>query len=144
MNWLFVIFLTIFGVFSENEPVCMASSSASARSIKHIIQDYIDEDVGPFKSCEIILKETVVVDLIEFDRYDSPFNHWAIYVGDGKVADPFVIENIGLNEYFRTTRALFLNSTLIDVADGNNCRVNNKGKSANNRGLKSKSPDEII
>jgi hypothetical protein len=111
---------------------------------KDFIQLYIDEDVGPFKPCESILKEAVVGDLIEFDRRSSSFNHWAIFIRNGRVADPSVLEHIETCDIFKKTRAMVFSKSLTEVAGSDYCRVNNKVRSAENRGLKPRSEEEIM
>jgi hypothetical protein len=153
MNWFITIFLAqfLFGsVFSIEllstsavfGSAIAVSGSSTYCGLKRVIKNYYDEDVGQFKPAESILKEAVVGDLIEFNR--TLFNHWAIYIGDGKVADPSVDVNNMISQIISTTRATVVFVDLIEVADKGYCRVNNKIRSAENRGLKPRSAKVIM
>jgi hypothetical protein len=154
MNLFLVIFFVQFvfgGVLSIGSMPVIVGSAVIGSSYyysgtigKHLIQKYIDEDVVPFNSTENILKIARVGDLIEVDRQGLFFNHWAIYIGNGRVANPFVLENIQITEIYNTTRALILIENLIEMVGSDLCRVNNKLRSAKNRGIKSRAVDEIL
>jgi hypothetical protein len=159
MNYFLVIFFVQFvfgGVLSIGSLPEIIGSVVSGGSYlaqfqhysstigKHVIQNYIDEDVVPFNSPENILKIARVGDLIEVDRQGLFFNHWAIFIGNGKVANPFVLENIQITEIYNSTRALILSQNLIEMVGSDLCRINNKLRSAKKRGFKSRTVDEIL
>src|SRR5882724_5158048 len=138
MNWFITVFLAqfFFGSVFSIEPTTLFCASAASASLaasgaswyyrKAYIQSYFDEDVGPFKPCESILKEAAFGDLIEFDRRKSSFNHWAIFIGNGKVADPSVLDIIETCDFFNKIHgAMLFFKNLTDVAGCDNCRVNN-------------------
>jgi hypothetical protein len=154
MNCFLVIFFVQFvfgGVLSIGSVPVIVGSAVIGGSYyysgtigKHVIQKYIDEDVVPFNSSENILKMARVGDLIEVDRQGLFFNHWAIFIGNGRVANPFVLENIQITEIYNTTRALILRESLIEMVGSDLCRINNKPRSTKNRGIKPRTVNEIL
>jgi hypothetical protein len=82
-----------------------------------------DDDGGGVEGLDLQL-----TDIIEFKT--DGFSHWGIYIGCNCVA--------------HLTDGYIRQAKLVNVAAGKKCRINNKVKSATNRGLEALPPEKVM
>jgi len=76
-----------------------------------------NDKVGPFEDADTVLIKALPGDLIEFQR--KAYVHWGMYIGLERVIH---LCNLGKGKGKVQT------NLLVDVADGDKCRINNKEK----------------
>jgi hypothetical protein len=90
-------------------------------------------------------------DIIQFKRYLGRIEHWALYIDDidgGQVIHVVVNVSSGGSSHSssggRTAKACIRKGSLIEVANGSKCRVNNLENCLPSRGLRARDPDDIV
>jgi hypothetical protein len=87
-------------------------------------------------------------DIIQFKRLLGRIEHWAVYIGDGQVIHVVVNGSSGGSSNSIsggcTAKARICQDSLIAVADGSKCRVNNLENCLPSRGLKARDSNDIV
>jgi hypothetical protein len=118
----------------------LTASTASLGGVHKIIEIMINEDVGQFLNVNLVLQEVKLYDIIEIKR--GGFSHYTLYVGNGYVQHLSHDYNLFKAVYEKRVGHI-LREKLIDVAGNDLCRVNNKIRSSNERGLVPRDPKII-
>jgi len=112
--------------------VSLGASDSHLMATHKTVEYWVDEDVGQFLKPQLVLQEVKLYDIIEIKR--GAYSHYAIYTGNGYVQHLSHDYNI-FKTVSETHNGQILLEKLIDVTGQDSCRVNNKKRSAERRGL---------
>lgn len=140
MKYNYYLFLITISILVING-YCFSSSSASILNFE-MIDKLTNGHSGPFVNATDLLHHLQPGDIIECRR--SFFSHYSLYLGSDVVLNPFLIGEMDYCKVNLDLTGIVLHQPLVQVANGNPCRINNKDISAQKLGLKARPLFKII